>query len=78
VNGEADASTPSLIQKMESSFSFAKRQRLLHMTQKTTTNSEYLDSVTIHAAITSLANYMNPFPKISRMSLFRKITLAEM
>jgi hypothetical protein len=78
VNGEADTPTPSLIQEMESSFSFAKSQRHLYLTQKTTANSEHLDSVTIHAAITSLANYMTPFPKISRMSLFRKITLAEM
>ena len=78
MNGEADASTPSLIQKMESSFSFAKRQRHLYLTQKTAMNSEYIDGVTIHSTITSLANYMTPFPKISRMSLFRKITLAEM
>jgi len=63
---------------MESSFSFTKRQRHLYLAQKTTTNSEYLEGVTIHAAIASLANYMTPFPKISRMNLFRKITLAEM
>jgi len=77
VNGEADTSTLSFIRKTKSSFSFAKRHRHLYLTQKTTTNSKHLDSVTIYAAITSLANYMTPFPKISRMSLFRKITLAE-
>jgi hypothetical protein len=58
VNGETETSTPSLIQKIESSFSFAKRQRHLRLTQKTTTNSEHLDSIKIHAATTSLANYM--------------------
>jgi len=62
---------------MKSSISFAKHQRHLHPTQKTATNSEHLDSVKIYAAITSLANYVTPFPKISRMSLFLKITLAE-